>query len=423
MRPTSSTPMSSAPTSVAPTSSALAQGRARLGQQACGAIDALLGRAVAVGEVPGLVALGLDKHGAIYTGAFGRRGLDPDAAAMSPDTVFWYASLTKALVAACALLLVERGQLALDQPAADLLPELAHPQVLEGFASDGAPLLRPARRPITLRHLLTHTSGFGYETWNEAIRRYAERHALPGARSGRRAALRVPLVFDPGEGWTYSIGIDWVGLMIEAASGTTLGRFLAEFLLEPLGMHDTGFEPGPAQRARLADLHVRLPDGTLQAAAAPAAAAEREFEPGGSGLYGTAADYACFLRMMLNGGLAPSGRRVLSAASMAALSGNLIGDLQAGALRSVRPDLACSSDFFPGQRQGWSAGFLVNLEPSPHGRSAMSLSWGGLANCYYWIDPASGVAGLVATQLLPFADPAMLRLCEGFERALYDGLG
>jgi methyl acetate hydrolase len=172
-------------------------------------IDQVLRAATDRGDVPGVVAMVADRDGQIYEGVFGRRAL-PDGASMTADTVFAIHSMTKPITSTAAMQLVEQGRLALGEPIADLLPELAAPQVLEGFDAAGEPRLRPARRPITLHHLITHTSGFVYDIWNPEVARYMEQHGIPGIISSQNAALSLPLVFDPGDRWDYGIGIDWV---------------------------------------------------------------------------------------------------------------------------------------------------------------------------------------------------------------------
>jgi CubicO group peptidase (beta-lactamase class C family) len=163
-------------------------------------IDELLRDAGDSGEVPGVVAMAATADGLIYSGAFGRRWL-PDGPPMTLDTIFWIASMTKAITSTAAMLMVEQGKLRLDDPIENVLPELAAPQVLEGFSAGGEPKLRPAKRPITLRHLLTHTSGFGYDVWNPDLLHYRETMGIPDLFSCENAALNLPLVFDPGERW------------------------------------------------------------------------------------------------------------------------------------------------------------------------------------------------------------------------------
>jgi methyl acetate hydrolase len=355
----------------------------------------------------------------LYQGAFGRRAL-PDGGAMTVDSIFWIASMTKAITSTAAMQLVEQGRLAPDRPVADLLPELAAPQVLEGFDAAGAPRLRPANRPITLRHLITHTSGFVYDIWNAEIGRYMELKGIPGIISCQNAALALPLAFDPGEKWDYGIGIDWVGKAVERASGQTLGDYFAEHLFGPIGMTDTGFKLTPEQRARLVGMHTRAEDGTL----APMEfeiPQEPEFQMGGGGLYGTAADYLAFQRIFLNEGRA-NGRQVLRPETVALMAQNAMGDPNVRLLQTAMPAYSHDAEFFPGMVKKWGLGFMVSTEQVPGGRGAGSLAWAGLGNTYFWIDPASGVAGIILAQLIPFADPKSLALLDAFEQAVYAAL-
>ena len=199
----------------------------------------------------------------VYEGAFGKRELGKDAP-MTLDTVVWIASMTKAITATAAMQLVERGQARPRAPGQrDRGPALASAKVLEGFDAAGKPRLRPAKRPITLRHLLTHTAGFAYEIWEPSIAQYQEATGTPGITTCTNAALTTPLLFDPGDRWDYGINIDWVGKMVEAVSGQTLDRYFQEHIFGPLGMKDTAFKIGPSQRARLAKIHQRDDKGAL----------------------------------------------------------------------------------------------------------------------------------------------------------------
>ena len=226
------------------------------------AADKLLSNAITAGAVPGVVAGATDRDGNLYLEGFGERVLG-SGEEMTPDTVGWIASMTKALTAAAAMQLVERGQLDLDAPAAGVVPALGEARVLEGFEEDGAPRTRPPRRDMTLRHLLTHTAGFSYETWNASILAYQTATGTPGIISCLDAALGTPLLFDPGDRWEYGISIDWIGKMVEALSGQRLGEYLRDHLLLPLGMRDTAFRITDAMRGRLAKIHQRADDGLL----------------------------------------------------------------------------------------------------------------------------------------------------------------
>src|SRR5215831_4413070 len=223
-------------------------------------IDAVLRRAAQAGEVPGVVAAAATDKGVFYQGAFGTRDL-AKGPQMTADTIFRLASMTKAVTSVAAMQLVEQAKLQLDEPIGNALPELASPQVLEGFDNAGAPHLRPAKRPITLRHLLTHTAGFGYEFWNPDLGRYLAATGQPSVLTGQLAALQTPLVFHPGERWEYGISIDWVGRAVEAASGQPLDVYLRDRIFAPLGMADTGFVPSAEQASRLVHVHRRTPDG------------------------------------------------------------------------------------------------------------------------------------------------------------------
>jgi methyl acetate hydrolase len=380
-------------------------------------LDAILREAVERDDVPGVAAVAGNRNGTLYEGAFGRRGLDrPDP--MTPDTVVWIASMTKAITSVAALQQVEAGKLALDAPISETVPALAEPKVLEGFDPDGAPRLRPARRPITLRHLLTHTAGFGYDIFNADILRHMERHGLPNIITCRRAALETPLVADPGDCWEYGIGIDWAGLAVEAVTGQRLEEVLRERILGPLGMSDTAFRIGTDQRARLAAMHARGADGSLSVI--PFEVPQNpEFHMGGGGLYGTAPDYLRFCRMVLNGGTL-DGARILSPETVAEMGRNQIDTLTAGKLRSAMPTSSNDAEFFPGMVKRWSLAFLLNEEDAPNGgRSAGSLAWAGLGNTYYWMDPKRDLAGVLVTQILPFGDPQVLDMLLAFEQAVH----
>jgi CubicO group peptidase (beta-lactamase class C family) len=383
-------------------------------------IDEVLSQAVARGEVPGVVAVVVDDTATLYEGMFGRRGVG-NAHPMTLDTVFWYASMTKALVSAGAMQLIEQGRAELDAPAARYLSELGSPPVLEGFDADGTPRLRPARGEITVRHLLTHTSGFGYDIWNADVRRYMVANEIPVLAECRRKSLHQPLACDPGTRWEYGISIDWVGQLVEALSGQSLRDYLRTHLFDPLGMFDTDFILSPGQRSRRAVVHQRQADGTL-VPVRQEINQQPEFFMGGGGCYGTPRDYAAFVQMMLGRGRGRTGVQVLRPETVALMGQNAIGDLQAGVLHASLPTLANSSDFFPGMEQKWGLSFLINTKPAPAGRSAGSLCWAGLANTYYWIDPAKRVGGVIMTQILPFADAKVLALYDGFERAVYRDL-
>ncbi len=382
-------------------------------------IDAAMMRAVSNATVAGVVALACDSRGVIYEGAYGKRDL-ANPGGMTPDTVFWLLSMTKAITATACMQLVEQGKLRLDQPMSRILPLLQDPLVLEGFDASGRPMLRPAKRAITLRHLLTHTSGFTYGNWSDRIPRYEAATGMPDIAESRNGAFAAPLEFDPGERWQYGIGMDVVGKIVEAVSGQSLEIYFRERIFEPLGMANTGFLIGSAQKKRTATTYARQSDGSLKAM--PFEMPQRpEFFSGGGGLFGTPRDYMAFLRMLLGDGFS-KGARILKAETVAAMRTNQIGDLDVSPLKSSAPAWSNDADLFPGMRQKWGLSFDINTAPGPCGRSAGSYGWAGLLNCYYWVDPARKVTGAMFTQLLPFYDARVVGLYGAFERGLYTGL-
>ncbi len=382
-------------------------------------LDDIFKKAVERGDVPGVAAFAVAGGDFAYEGAFGRRDLSKNDE-MTVDTVVWIASMTKAITSVAAMQLVERGKLELDAPVSAILPELSSVQVLEGFDENGKPRLRPPRRPITLRHLLTHTSGFSYDIWNADIGRYMRYAGVPGIITCQNAALRTPLVADPGTRWEYGISIDWVGKLVEAVSAKRLPDYFEENIFGPLGMNDTRFVLSESQRLRLAGMHQRQSDGSFTVI--PFEVPQNpEFFMGGGGLYGTGRDYMKFLRMFLNGGRA-NGSQILRPESVAAMTQNQIGELTVRPLKTAIPELSNDLEFWPGITLKWGLGFLINVEQLPTGRSPGGLAWAGLANTYFWLDLTKKVAGVFLSQILPFGDTRALTLFGEFERTIYQNL-
>ncbi len=381
-------------------------------------IDAILQAAVGGGDVAGVVALAADADRVRYEGAFGKRSL-AGTATMTTDTVFWIASMTKTFTSVAALQLVERGKLDLDTPAGSIVAGLAAPVVLVGFDESGAPVTRAAARPITVRHLLTHTAGFGYDMWSAELVRYQEREGLPRIATCRNAALETPLLFDPGDRWQYGINVDWLGKIVEAISGMDLQAYLRANIFGPLGLASTSFTLSPAQRSRLAGMHKRLPDGSLQAI--PFEVPQHpEFFTGGGGLYSTPGDFLTFARMLLREGTL-DGTRILRAETVRLMFRNQIGATDVVTLKTALPAITNDVDFF-GTGQKWGFGVLVHTSPGPAGRGVGSVTWAGLGNTYYWLDPAARLCAVFFTQQFPFADAAVLQHYHDFEHGLYESL-
>ena len=393
----------------------------RRGAKAVTRIDELLRDAAATGRVPGVVAMAATDSDIIYEGIFGSRQLGATPP-MTRDTVFRVASMVKPITTVAALQLVEQGKLSLDAPVPGIEPALASPQVLEGFDARGVPLLRSPKSPILLRHLLTHTSGFTYRLWDAKAVRYALAVGkLPPKR--RHEFPPTPLMFDPGERWQYGTSIDWTGRLVEAVSGEPVDEYFRRHILGPLDLKDTAFTISAEQWAREAYCHRRQADGSLlpepieRMPAAQQKPAPHVFS-GGGGIYATAGDYLTFLRALLNRGTL-AGSRILHSDTVARMEENQIGNIEAGIMKTTEPRASADIDFFPGVRLRWGFGHMINMQPIHEGRSAGSLTWAGLLNTYYWIDPSRKLAAVFMTQVLPFGDHRVLEVYREFERGIY----
>lgn len=379
-------------------------------------IDQVLRKPIEAGLIPGMVALAADDRGVFYHGAFGRRAVDKPEP-MTLDTVFRIASMTKAVTGAAAMQLVEQGRIGLDQPMGEVLPVVREVQVLEGFDAAGKPRLREPKRPVTLRHLLTHTSGYGYDIFNAELGRYVEAAGLPSIVTCRNDALRVPLLFDPGTGWEYGIGIDLAGKVVEAVTGQDLEAYFRRHLFEPLRMRDTSFLLRDDMAARLVATHARGPDGKPVPIGFEFPQ-DADFHMGGGGLFSTASDYLAFTRMLLAGGTL-DGAEVLKPETVKWMGQNAIGDLDVPLLRSSNPALALEVEMFPGQVKKWGLSFLINTGDVEGARAAGSLAWAGVHNTFFWIDPTRRVAAVLLMQILPANDPHVLETLVAFEQAVY----
>jgi methyl acetate hydrolase len=369
------------------------------------AIDALLRAAVADREVPGAVAAVTDLERTVILTAAGGAA---DGRAMSTNTVFRVASMTKLVTAVAVMMLVERGRLSLDDPLSRHLPGYRDPPVLRAFdAQSGHYDTEPASRQATLHEFLTHTSGYGYWFLSEPLL----------AVTGRNASyLNAPfLLHEPGTRFTYGIGTDVLGQLFAPVTGQPIAQFFEEHLFAPLGMRSSGYAP-PPDASRLASLQVRGADGFVAASPQPAPDVPRA----GGGLLASTEDYLALLRLMLNGG-SVSGRALLSAESVARIQANGIGALAAEPPRTSAPDRTCDFIFMDGT-QKFGLGVMIESHDRPGGRPAGSYGWGGIYNTWFWVDPVAGIAACLMMQMAPFSAPACVSLLERFERAVYETL-
>ena len=373
------------------------------------AIDEAMRRAIERKDVAGVVVMAADRERVIYQGAFGVADIG-EARPLRLDALFRIASMTKAVTSTAAMQLVEQGRFAIEDPVEKYLPEFARLSVFESFdGSTGAYRLRPATKAVTIRHLFTHTSGLGYGFTDPTVRDFKP-------RAGEEYPVG-PLVFEPGERWLYSTSTDWLGRLVEKVSGFALEDYFRQHIFTPLAMPDTFYFVPKEKEVRLVTVNRRLADGSIvKDSVQPPTSG---FTPiGGGGLSSTANDYIRFTRALLNGGEL-DGARILSAATVALMGQNHIGALGVPAQKTAIADRSEDFSFIADGRDKWGLGFLITADAVPGRRSAGSLSWGGINNTYYWLDPARGITGVILMQFLPFADRKALALYDTFEHGVY----
>jgi methyl acetate hydrolase len=376
------------------------------------AIDTSLREAIERKDVPGVVALITDRERVLYQGAFGVADISTGRP-LTQDAIFRIASMTKPVTSVALMQLVEQGRIGLDDPASKYLPELAELKVFESFdPATGAYKVRPASRPATVRHFLTHTSGLAYPFTSEIWRDFKP-------RAGETYPFGGPLLFDPGERWHYSTSTDVVGKLVEAVSGKKLEDYFREHIFAPLKMNDTSYNVPEAKGPRLVAQQQRSGermDGAI-VLQQPQLGLTIAAPIGGGGLASTADGYGRFMRMLLNGGEL-EGARVLKAETVALMGQNHIGAISVPALKTALPRSA-DFTFIADNRDKWGLGFLITADQVAGKRSPGSLSWGGINNTFFWIDPTRGIAGTIMMQYLPFADAKALAVYDAFERGTY----
>jgi methyl acetate hydrolase len=375
------------------------------------ALSSSLAASVERGDVPGVVALVVDADSVLYQGAAGQQDV-ARRVEMKPDAIFRIASMTKPVTTVAVMMLVEAGKLSVEDPVSKFIPGFKDRPVISSFdAATSAYQTRPAKREVTIRHLLTHTSGVGYGWSSPVVAR------LIG--NDRDKETELPLLFDPGEKWTYGASTRVLGQVIEKVSGQPLDAFLRDRILKPLGMNDTAFAVPAANVARVVTVHSRT-DGKL--VEQPNAATQQAPIRGDGGLYSTAHDYGIFIQMLLNGGTL-HGTRLLSERSVRMMSENQIGSVvvqeqpAADPLRSRPYPLGAGRDKF-------GFGFQIAMKDPRYVkyRSEGSLSWAGIDNTHFWIDPNRRIGAVWLAQVLPFYDEACIRRLREFEELVYQHL-
>ena len=366
--------------------------------------------AVSRGDIPGVVALVVTRDRVVYVDAFGSLS-DAKKAAMPRNAIFNIASMTKPITSVAIMQLVEQGKLRLDDNAATYLPQLAKLPVLsKADLKAGTWQTRPAHGPITIKELLTHTSGVGYSFDNPAL-------SLVSAKT-KAADGDLPLVGDPGQQWWYGASTKLLGDVIAKVTGQPLDRYIESRILQPLGMRDTSYAVAPANRSRVVSIHRRDDRGRWVEQPAP------DVPPvtvrGDGGLYSTAGDYAQFIRMMLNGG-SLNGTTIVSPQTVRQMTSNQIGSLVVPLMPTANPAISKPFPLGAGKAK-WGLGFLLAPDAGPDAPSAGSYSWAGIYNTEFWIDPQKQMGAVLLMQTLPFYDDKAIEVLRGFEARVYRSL-
>src|SRR5262245_6497949 len=385
---------------------------ASLTTEGSSALSTFFTDAVARGEVPSVVAMVVDRDKVLYHEAFGKQNVAKNLP-MAKDTIFRIASMTKAVTSVGVMQLVEQGKVGLDDEISKYLPRLKSPEVLSKVDERAATYqTQPAKRPITIRQLLTHTSGIGY-SWSDHGLAIAQKK--PGATNDSE----LPLVNEPGAQWTYGASTRVLGELVEKVSGEKIDAYLDTHVTTPLGMRDTTYTVPKAKYSRVVTLNQKA-NGKIAETQNP--------DPipatirGDGGLFSTATDYSRFVQMILNKGQLGT-VRILKEATVAEMGRNQIGSVKvrlqpsAEPLRSKPYPLGAGEDV-------WGLGFQLAAPktPNPSMRSPGSMSWAGINNTFYWIDPQKQVGAVILMQMLPFYDEGAIRALQGFEERVYRNL-
>ncbi len=374
-------------------------------------IDRMLQQAVESGDIPGVVAIVANKDHVLYHQAFGKMDVANDLA-MGKDSIFNIASMTKPVTSVAVMMLHEEGKLGLDDPISRYMPRMKYVEVIDSFdENDGTYSTRDTDRQVTIRHLLAHTSGLGYNFSNRVLSSLEQETGL--------TQPELPLLHQPGERWTYGMGTRVLGELVELISQQTLPRLYKERIFDPLGMHDTSWVLPEEKYSRRVTGHQR-DQGALIEQSNP-----QQQEPaifGDHGLLSTASDYIRFLQMLLNRGTL-EGNRILDEDSVALMTRNQMGEVVVET--QLGPNPALSRPFPLGAgRDKFGLGFQITVasQEESHLRSPGSYSWSGLRNTHFWADPEKEIAAVILMQVLPFYDEACIRVYRDFEALIYQHL-
>lgn len=387
-------------------------------------------------DIPGLVVSIYNTHGQdLLTYATGKTGVNGEED-MSPDTMFWLASFTKLITSVAIMQLVEQGKVSIDDgdQLETILPELKDLPILSRD-SEGKLILIPKKNKITMRHLLAHTSGFGYAFFSADLREYLKTNNISGSKLAEELNYLTPLLFEPGSDFAYGAGNDIAGLVLERITGIKLGDYCQENIFKPLNLQNITFDKDSEElQRRLVKLNQRYPDGflreTLHIFSLNKTGKPDHFHSGGGGAFGTINEYAQFLAMVANDGVSPiTNARIINPESVKYLFTNQVphlpnfGRKPLSGIPGLTPNI---TEFFPQKGsppQGWAASLALTLvDIAETGRAKGTVHWYGLANMYFWIDAKRGIVAVIGAQVLPFLDPTCLKLWQDVEREVYNGL-
>ncbi|WPG97451.1 Hypothetical protein R9X50_00022600 [Acrodontium crateriforme] len=391
--------------------------------------------------VAGLVFVAVDRQGnQIAAAASGQKGVGETKGSREPmtlDTVFWIASCTKILATIACMQAVEQGKLHLDdaKEVYKLCPELEKVQVLQ---DDGT--LVDKKSDITLRMLLSHTSGFGYEFFNPKLRDYGRPVGFDVFHADIGDILRMPLVNQPGETWEYGIGIDWAGIVLERATGVKLNDWIQKNIMQPLNLKNVNMFPTDEMKKELAYMHQRWPGSQASEErdhvyrepiiASTDEEKQRIFHSGGAGAYAKPVEYVQVLAALLNDGKSPTtGAQILKKETVDAMWENQIPKLpdfaRVGIPAAKSEQTNPAPELYPQEGnppQGWGLSFMITQEAGATGRGKNTAWWAGIANLFWWCDRERGVAGMIASQIMPFGDLNVMGQWGACEAAVYKSL-
>ena len=357
-------------------------------------LDDYMAKVVSDGRVPGMTTL-LARHGKVVEFKSYGKAATTDTAPISKDAVFRIYSMTKPITGVAMMILFEEGRWKLDDPVTKFVPEFANLKVMTGVGADGQMTTEPAKRPPTMREVMSHTAGFGYGLADQhpVDKMYRAKQVLAsnGLKQMVDRTAEIPLMYQPGTNWSYSNAVDIQGYIVEKLSGMPLGKFMEERIFKPLRMTDTGFYTGPERGKRLAALYMTDPK-TRQITPAtslfgmnspPDYTKPPQMESGGGGLLSTTRDYARFCQMLLNGGEL-DGARILSPASVQLMGTNVIP--QNVLVASNGTSVARFNEAV-----GFGLDFMVVNDPRKAGtlEGKGAMSWGGAAGTWFWVDPTN----------------------------------